>query len=99
MKIEIKTEGYQGVHCRLCTQPIPIPKIVISMEETAKREEMLSGQAKGERVFTLRCRSCEGEYPYCSKDIVSVEGTPKSRRSRDSELLRSAGRLSRAANA
>jgi hypothetical protein len=99
MNHEIKAEEYRGVLCRLCTQPIPIPKIVIAMEDAAKQEHLLSGQAQGEHVFTLRCRSCEGEHPYRSKDIISLEGTPKSRRSRETELLRSSGRLTRAANA
>ena len=95
----LKTEEYRGVVCRLCTQPIPIPKIVISMEDAAKEEETATGQGQGNRVFTLRCRSCEGEYPYNSRDIVSFEGAPKSRRSKENQLLQSGRRLSRAANA
>jgi len=99
MTSEIRTEEYRGVLCRRCSQPIPIPKIVVAMEDAAKQQESLSGQAQGGRVFTIRCRSCEGEYPYRSKDILSLEGTPKSRRLRENQLLRESGRLSRAANA
>jgi hypothetical protein len=100
MNIEIKTEEYRGVICRLCTQPIPVPRIVISMEEDSKREEAVTGLFQGDRVFTLRCRSCEGEYPYRSKDIVTLEGSPKPRRSsREADLLRPSRKLSRAANA
>ena len=98
MTSEIRTEEYRGVLCRRCSQPIPIPKIVVAMEAAAKQEESLSGQFQGERVFTIRCRSCESEYPYRSQDISSFEGTPKARR-RSRELLREAGQLSRAANA
>jgi hypothetical protein len=95
----LKTEEYRGVICRLCTQPIPIPKIVISMEDAAKQEEISTGISQGSRVFTLRCRSCEGEYPYSSPDVVRFEGSPKLRRSRENQQAHSSYRLSRAANA
>lgn len=99
MNHEVKIEGYSGVPCRFCRQPIPVPAIVIGMENAAKHEETVSGQEQSERVFTLRCRSCEGEHPYRSQDIVSFEGTPKPRRSREGRLQHSSGRLSRSANA
>jgi hypothetical protein len=101
MNQEATTQEYRGVLCRYCRQPIPVPAIVIGIENAAKHDETVSGLEQGGRVFTLRCRSCEGEHPYRSKEIVSFEGTPKSRisRSREAQLVKQSGRLSRAANA
>lgn len=100
MNQEAKIEQYHGVLCRYCRQPIPVPAIVIGMEEAAERETAY-GQEQGDRVFTLRCRSCESEHPYRSKDIEVLEGIPKLRtsRSRESRLLQQSSRLSRAASA
>jgi hypothetical protein len=85
---------YSAVMCRHCRQPIPVPPIVIRMETLSSVEE----GAQTDRVFTVRCRSCECEHPYRSSQIVQVEGEPKGRRGLAQTIYRH-GTLSRAAGA
>ncbi|HTZ72324.1 MAG TPA: hypothetical protein VMB47_00255 [Candidatus Aquilonibacter sp.] len=86
---------YSAVMCRHCRQPIPVPAIVIRMESLASPQDAETMQP--ERVFTLRCRACEGENPYRSSQIVDVEGEPKGRSS--PRRIYRHGTLARAANA
>jgi len=95
MTQEIKIDNYRGVLCRYCRQPIPVPSIVNTLEAQAK--EANPGGDAGQ-VFTLRCRSCDGEHPYRSSEIANFEGNPKPRVSRI-RLMRGQSKLSRAANA
>ena len=91
---------YRGVICQCCRQPIPLPGIVLHIEASLQPYELVAGQSKSGRVFTLRCRSCEKEMPYRTSEIVDVEGTPKPRPSRIlCRNARQAEGLSRAANA
>jgi hypothetical protein len=87
---------YSAVVCRHCREPIPVPAIVIRMENLASVQDAELGPA--ERVFTLRCRVCEGESPYRSSQIVDVQGEPKGRRGSARTIYRH-GTLTRAANA
>jgi hypothetical protein len=92
---EATVPHYSAVICRHCNQPIPVPAIVIRMESLAT-PDLEQGQA--ERVFTLRCRVCEGESPYRSSQITEVEGYPRGRRGSSKTIYRH-GALSRAATA
>jgi hypothetical protein len=87
---------YSAVMCRHCREPIPVPAIVIRMEALASAQDSETGQT--ERVFTLRCRVCEGENPYRSSQITKVEGEPKGRRTSPNSIYRH-GTMTRAANA
>jgi hypothetical protein len=100
MNQETKNQHYFGVLCRYCGQPIPVPAIVLSLE-AADRERSSSSREQIDRVFTLRCRACDNEFPYRSKEIVNFEGTPRTRisQARRHGLLRQSGGVSRAANA
>ncbi len=86
---------YSAVMCRHCREAIPVPAIVIRMENLSAQDTQVE---QGERVFTLRCRACEGESPYRSSQIVEVEGEPKGRRGSPRRIYRH-GVLARAANA
>jgi hypothetical protein len=87
---------YSAVHCRHCSEPIPVPAIVIRMESLASAQDSEGPQP--ERVFTVRCRVCECEHLYRSGQIVQVEGEPKTRRGSSRSIYRH-GALSRAATA
>ncbi|HKQ86676.1 MAG TPA: hypothetical protein VJS43_07900 [Candidatus Acidoferrales bacterium] len=92
---EATSPQYRAVLCRHCREPIPVPAIVIRMETLSSAEEPGS---ESERVFTVRCRSCECEHPYRSSQIIQVEGQPKARRGPAGTIYRH-GTLSRAASA
>jgi RNase P subunit RPR2 len=93
---EAAIRTYKAVICRRCRAPIPVPGIVIRMEESAEVEDTPSG--KSERVFSLRCRACEAEGQYRSSQIAEVEGEPKGRRMSPKAWL-GQGPLTRAAGA
>lgn len=94
---EMKMERYRGVLCRNCRQPIPLPAIVISLENAAEKDP-----EKPARAFHLRCRACEYENTYRSTDIADFDGTPRPRislgRSAYTRSRQTSG-LSKAANA
>ena len=81
---------YKAVLCRRCRQPIPVPAIVNRMR--AEEQDV-------ERVFTVRCRVCENESLYHSRQVIDVEGEPKARRRVVADALYSDKPLRRAANA
>jgi hypothetical protein len=93
---EAATRTYKAVICRRCSAAIPVPGIVIRMEEANQGQDSESG--KGERVFSVRCRSCEAESQYRSSQIVEAEGEPKARRMSPKPWL-GHGPLTRAAGA
>jgi hypothetical protein len=97
MNQDVTKESYRGVLCMSCRQPIPLPPIVIRMEVLPEDKAL----DKHERVFKLRCRACDKEKPYRSRDIVDFEGTPRPRvpivRNPQS-VGRATGGLARAAN-
>jgi hypothetical protein len=89
-------QKYRGVICQCCRQPIPLPAIILHMENSRGQESgTLAGG--GARVFALRCRSCEREMPYRTTEIVDIHGVPKPRVSRLKR--RDPDEFSRAANA
>lgn len=101
MMHEVAKQSYRGVLCMSCRQPIPLPAIVISMEVLPEREESDPRTDQPERVFSLRCRACDREKPYRSRDIIEFEGTPRLRASsvrNPQSVGRRPGGLSRAAN-
>ena len=96
---EKKVSTYRGVVCRHCRQPIPIPAIVINLENAA---ETRSPEEKHVRVFHLRCRACQKEQLYWSTEVADFEGRPRSVFSRSPkahDLSRETRRLAKAANA
>lgn len=95
--VEEAIQSYRAVICLCCRQPIPLPGIVLHIENSLVQSEGEFGYEKNERAFTLRCRSCEREMAYRTSEIVDVEGTPKPRLSRTHS--RHAAALTRAANA
>jgi hypothetical protein len=96
---EAVKHSYRGVRCLSCLQPIPLPGILLRMDQSLR--EAGAVQEHPTRVFSLRCRACEKEKPYRANDIVEFEGEPRARVSHSRVLhahgRRSAG-LSRAAS-
>ena len=94
---ETKAQSYRGVLCRHCRQAIPLPAIVIRLENAGEND-----WEKPARAFHLRCRACENEHMYTSTDIADFEGTPRPRPSRGRFAhapSRLPGSLAKAANA
>jgi len=75
-------QKYRGVICQCCRQPIPLPAIVLRIEDSRRMEGAFPGQSDTTRVFALRCRCCEREMPYLTSEIVEIDGVPKRRLSR-----------------
>jgi len=73
--VGVSKESYRGVLCMSCRQPIPLPAIVISMEVLPQGD----GTDQTEHVFSLRCRACNREKPYSSRDVGVFEGSPRMR--------------------
>jgi hypothetical protein len=91
MSQQLEQHTYSAVLCRACRQPIPVPGIVLRLREEARASAEPDQQ---DRVFRVRCRSCEAEKPYWASQIIEVEGEPKRRR-----LARLEAPLTRAARA
>ncbi|HTS11173.1 MAG TPA: hypothetical protein VMH00_03565 [Candidatus Limnocylindrales bacterium] len=91
---EAKIEHYRGVLCGYCRQPIPLPGIV---DQIAANERESGIPA---RSFHLRCRVCEREKPYRTRDIAEFEGAPRPRFSaeRAFRLVHSQAKVAKAAN-
>lgn len=75
MTQDVTKESYRGVLCLSCRQPIPLPPIVVRMEALPQGQH----SEQRERVFSLRCRACDREKPYRSRDILEFDGTPRPR--------------------
>lgn len=101
MMTEADKQSYFGVRCLSCRQPIPVPSILVSRISAADQENSFLSHEEHDRVFSLRCRSCEREKPYRASDVVEFEGEPVPRvsRSRAHRDRSQHGRLSRSANA
>lgn len=100
---EKRQESYRGVLCSFCRQPIPLPAIVARAEEARNGPGADRAFDGVERSFHIRCRACEKEASYHSRDVVDVEGAPRLRnfqmRSAErSGFLRGHGDLAKAAN-
>ena len=96
MMVDVTKDSYRGVLCMSCRQPIPLPEIVIRLEVVLNAQQ----SEQREHVFKLRCRACDREKPYCSRDIMEFEGSPRSRASHvraPQRVGRQSGGLSRAA--
>jgi hypothetical protein len=78
--VESPAQSYRGVRCLTCTQPIPLPAILASIDfEAEEKDPDVSVRC---RVFSLRCRSCEREKLYHAHQVETFEGAPKPRVSR-----------------
>ena len=83
MMTQADKQSYPGVRCLSCRQPIPVPSSLAGNLSVGEQENsFLSGEQQHDRVFSLRCRSCEREKPYRASDVVEFEGAPVARMSR-----------------
>jgi translation initiation factor 2 beta subunit (eIF-2beta)/eIF-5 len=78
MNEQLEQRTYSAVLCRTCREPIPVPAIVIRLQEESN--EAGSAEPQHDRVFRLRCRACGAEKPYRSSQVIEVDGEPKVRR-------------------
>jgi hypothetical protein len=78
-----------------------VPSILLGGVSAAEQEDSLLSTEQHDRVFSLRCRSCEREKPYRASDVVEFEGAPVVRmsRARSHRDSNQASRLARSANA
>jgi hypothetical protein len=99
--IQEAKQSYRGVLCTHCRQPIPLPKTIAKLETPAGGADSGLALELGPRVYTLRCRACQGESLYSESKFIDCEGTPRMRHTlppKASPTLRPTGNLSRAAN-
>lgn len=101
MMTEADKQSYLGVRCLSCRQPIPVPSILAGSISAAEQESSFLPHEEHDRVFSLRCRSCEREKPYRVSDVLEFEGAPVPRvsRGRSHRDRNPAGPISRSANA
>jgi len=102
MTQDVIKQSYRGVRCLSCRQPIPVPAILAKADATLSGQSSASAEESYTRVFSLRCRACNREKPYCASDIVEFEGSPRPRvlHTRPTQSNnRRPGALARAANA
>jgi hypothetical protein len=83
---EKTAQGYRGVVCGFCRQPIPLPGIV---ERTSSGETESGDSPRSIPTFHLRCRVCEREKTYHVGDIAEFQGTPRARMRPQGPLTRS----------
>ena len=95
---ESTKQSYLGVRCLSCRQPIPVPSILVRTAPDVPGDESVLLYEQHNRVFSLRCRSCEKEKPYRASDIIEFDGEPVTRRSRVRTRFGHTGRLARAAS-
>jgi hypothetical protein len=99
--IQEAKQQYRGVLCIHCRQPIPLPAAGSRPTTESEGGTLGKGHEDAPRVFTLRCRVCQGEGLYSESKFIDCEGAPRTRVSRSrkaSTLLKDQGTLSRAAN-
>jgi hypothetical protein len=95
-------QQYSGVYCRACGEPISLParaEKALAIHQAAVSESTAEVQPV---IFNLRCKACEKENFYGAKDVVNIQGTPRSARPRAraaASLLRPDLKLARTANA
>jgi cytochrome c5 len=96
------TQQYSGVHCYACGEAISLPARIAKKAAAVTAETSEVAGEINPVVFNLRCKACEKENFYGAKDVVEIQGTPRSPRPRAHSavsLLRSQIKLSRTANA
>jgi hypothetical protein len=93
---------YAGVHCYSCGEPIPVPARIAKKATARDAEGSEAAQEINPAVFNLRCKVCEKENFYGTKDVREMEGEPRLTRPRAraaGSLLRPSIKLARTANA
>jgi hypothetical protein len=94
-------QKYRGVLCIHCRQPIPLPATVSRMAVDSEDGHAGKDHEQGPRVYTLRCRVCQGEGVYTESKFIDCDGAPRirgSRKAKASPLLKDPANLTRAAN-
>jgi hypothetical protein len=75
MTVESERETFRGVVCLHCKEPIPVPHIVIVLQDAGSQgPESLPEKSQ---VFNLRCSACHKEKPYRVSEIMDFEGSPE----------------------
>lgn len=92
---ETTVRRYRGVLCGYCRQPIPLPSIV---ERLGAADAESASEDHKIRSFHLRCRVCEREKTYQSRDISEFEGVPRTRSRSRGSVLGASLKMARAAH-
>jgi hypothetical protein len=85
-----ESKHFRGVVCVRCGQPIPVPSVVGRKGTSTRSIGQNSPQEMNSRVFTLRCRACQSEYPYVMTQIVDCEDLPGPHRNYGENAARAA---------
>ena len=78
----IVTQQYSGVYCRACGEPVSLPSRAEKALAAHQAEASDPAAEVQPVVFNLRCKACEKENFYGAKDVVNIQGTPRSARPR-----------------
>lgn len=95
------TGRYHAVLCRNCGLPVAVPEKALSRAKSRFAVGSPEPEHPRSSMLNLRCHACEREYVYSIADVKEHEGTPWSERARaaSAKLIRSHGKLARAASA
>ena len=96
-----KTDRYHAVHCRNCGLPVAVPEKALVRARSRFADDLPESQRPRSSMLNLRCQACEREYVYSVSEVKELEGTHWSDRARaaSAKLIRSHGKLARAASA
>lgn len=96
-----KTNTYHAVLCRNCGLPVAVPEKTLVRAQSRFADDLPESEQPRSSMLNLRCHACEREYVYSASEVKEMEGTPWSERARaaSAKLIRSNGKLARAASA
>ena len=77
---EIASNGYLGVRCSRCREPIDVTKRVAVLFDQIKPRQSDEREDLKARAFSLRCKVCDGESVYDVSEVQEVEGQPRKRK-------------------
>jgi len=77
---EIVSDGYLGVRCSRCREPIAVTKRVAVLFDQIKPRQSDEREDLTAKAFTLRCKVCDGESVYDISEVEEFEGQPRKRK-------------------
>jgi hypothetical protein len=71
-------QQYLAVSCQNCGEMIPVPVHVLDRQIVLAEDPSDLGHRYVSTLLNLRCRACHREYFYDVKEVMQVEGMPRS---------------------